>query len=61
MERFEPEDSAAVAPLRRKSGGSFTPKIPWLLYDENVLDPLRRKLTKADYVDRAIMESYNGE
>lgn len=32
-----------VAPLRRKSRGSITPKIRWLHYAGNGLAPLRRK------------------
>ncbi len=34
-----------MAPLRRKSTGSFTPKTEWLLYAENRVAPFRRKFT----------------
>jgi hypothetical protein len=34
-----------LAPLRRKNTGAITPEIQWLLYAENELAPLRRKLT----------------
>jgi hypothetical protein len=35
-----------LAPLRRKNTGAITPEIQWLLYAENELAPLRRKLTR---------------
>jgi hypothetical protein len=38
-----------LAPLRRKNTGAITPEIQWLLYAENELAPLRRKLTAAHH------------
>src|SRR5260370_927695 len=38
-----PERSGKVAPLRRRSNGSFAPEIRWLLYAGNPVAPLRRQ------------------